>query len=132
MRLLIETILKYFAFYYQIEKVVLQMFRKISANATVVFEFSSWGSFFELVDTHKEKFLNLNAKLLNFVIGSFPIIKNTSKISLNGLYSQKPTSAKFGKSLWGIFVFLCKIFSKIGVFIQIIILRSIFLQKLEL
>ena len=61
---------------------------------------------------------------MDFVIGFFPII--------NSVYSLIQIPVKFGKSLWGVFIFLLKIFPKAAVLIQITFLYSRFLQKFGL
>ena len=132
MRLLIETIMKYSTFYYQIKKFILPIFRKIPTNATffsihflksidiynflviladnilIKIDAFLWGFLFWIKWYTQKIFWNLNAKLLDFVSGSFPIIKNTSNISsiaciLKNQHLQNLENI-YGESLTAVFI----------------------------
>ena len=53
----------------------------LADNILIKIDAFLWGFLFWIKWYTQKKFWNLNAKLLDFVIGSFPIIKNTSNVS---------------------------------------------------
>ena len=67
---------------------------------------------------------HLSSYLRDFVSGSFPVIKNTVYIQC--------IPGKLGKSLWGVLVFVFRIFPKTTMLVQKAFLYSCFLQKFGL
>ena len=80
----------------------------LADNMLIKIDAFLWGFLFWIKWYTQNIFWNLNAKLLDFVIGSFPIIKNTSNISsitciLKNQHLQNLGNV-YGESLTAVFI----------------------------